>query len=67
MKIGIIVAMEKELRQLKKVFDDDSRYQIMQCGIGKVNAALGAQRMIFDFQPDAIISTGCAGGCGEGL
>ena len=67
MKIGIIVAMEKEIRQLKKVFDDDSRYQIMQCGIGKVNAALGAQRMIFDFHPDAIISTGCAGGCGEGL
>ena len=42
MKIGIIVAMEKELLQLKNVLGDDPRYSLMQCGIGKVNAALGA-------------------------
>lgn len=67
MKLGIIVAMEKELLQLKNVLGDDPRYSLMQCGIGKVNAALGAQRMIYEFRPDAIISTGCAGGNGDDL
>jgi len=67
MKIGIIVAMEKELRELKEVFGDDPRYVIMQCGIGKVNAAIGASEMIRQHQPDAIISSGCAGGNGPDL
>ena len=35
---------------------------LMQCGIGKVNAAIGAMVMIHEFQPQSIISTGCAGG-----
>ena len=67
MKIGIIVAMEKELRQLKSVLGDNPRFQLMQCGIGKVNAALGAQQLINEFHPDAIVSTGCAGGNGDDL
>ena len=67
MKIGIIVAMEKELRQLKNVLGDDPRFRLMQCGIGKVNAALGAQQLINEFRPDAIVSTGCAGGNGDDL
>lgn len=64
MRIGIIVAMDKELRQLQKLFSN-SNIQVQKCGIGKVNAALGAQKMINDFHPDAIISSGCAGGNGE--
>jgi len=64
MKIGIIVAMDKELRQLQSLFDDGS-VQVVKCGIGKVNAALGAQRMINEFHPDVIISSGCAGGNGD--
>lgn len=64
MKIGIIVAMDKELRQLQKLFSDGS-VMVQKCGIGKVNAALGAQRMINEFHPDAIISSGCAGGNGD--
>ena len=67
MKIGIIVAMEKELRELQKVFGDDPRYVIMQCGIGKVNAAIGAAEMIRQHHPDVIISSGCAGGNGDNL
>ena len=67
MKIGIIVAMEKELRELQKVFGDDPRYVILQCGIGKVNAAIGAAEMIREHHPDAIISSGCAGGNGDNL
>lgn len=35
---------------------------LMQCGIGKVNAAAGAVEMIRNFAPDCIISTGVAGG-----
>ena len=67
MKIGIIVAMEKELRELQKVFGDDPRYVILQCGIGKVNAAIGAAEMIREHHPNAIISSGCAGGNGDNL
>jgi len=66
MKIGIIVAMDKELNQLKQVFAD-SQVMVIKCGIGKVNAALGAQRMINDFRPDCIISSGCAGGNGDDI
>ena len=64
MKIGIIVAMDKELRQLKSLFTDGN-VRVEKCGIGKVNAALGAQRMINEFHPDVIISSGCAGGNGD--
>ena len=35
---------------------------LMQCGIGKVNAAAGTVELIRTFQPDCIISTGVAGG-----
>ncbi|MBR0276477.1 MAG: 5'-methylthioadenosine/S-adenosylhomocysteine nucleosidase [Prevotella sp.] len=66
MKIGIIVAMDKELRQLQQVFAG-SDVLVQKCGIGKVNAALGAQRMINDFHPDCIISSGCAGGNGDDI
>ena len=64
MKVGIIVAMDKELRQLTQLFDGID-VMVQKCGIGKVNAALGAQRMINEFHPDVIISSGCAGGNGE--
>ena len=66
MKIGIIVAMDKELQQLQQLFTDGS-VRVEKCGIGKVNAALGAQRMINEFQPDVIISSGCAGGNGDDI
>jgi nucleoside phosphorylase len=58
MKTGIIVAMDKELRQLQQLFSS-SDVLVQKCGIGKVNAALGAQRMINEFHPDCIISSGC--------
>ena len=54
MKIGIIVAMDKELNQLQALFNDGN-VRVEKCGIGKVNAALGAQRMINEFHPDCII------------
>ena len=66
MKIGIIVAMDKELHQLQQLFNDGD-VLVQKCGIGKVNAALGAQRMINEFHPDCIISSGCAGGNGNNI
>ncbi len=65
-KIGIIVAMDKELHQLQQLFPA-SEVLVQKCGIGKVNAALGAQRMINEFHPDCIISSGCAGGNGDDI
>ena len=35
---------------------------LLQCGIGKVNAAIGTAELIKTFSPDCIISTGVAGG-----
>ena len=55
--------MEKELRQLQQLFGSDD-VRVEKCGIGKVNAALGAQRMINEYRPDVIINSGCAGGNG---
>ena len=56
--------MDKELRQLQQVFKD-SDVVVRKCGIGKVNAALGAQQLINEERPDVIISSGCAGGNGD--
>lgn len=66
MKIGVIVAMDKELQQLQHLFDN-SRIIVEKCGIGKVNAAIGASEMIRKHQPDVIISSGCAGGNGNDI
>lgn len=58
--------MDKELHQLQQVFSG-SDVLVQKCGIGKVNAALGAQRLISEFHPDCIISSGCAGGNGDDI
>ena len=83
MKIGILTAMESEHKQIASLLTDkksvkdqfnyivgkleDKDVVLCQCGIGKVNAALGAQRMINKFHPDIIISSGCAGGNGDDI
>lgn len=66
MKIGVIVAMDKELQQLQHLFDN-SKIIVEKCGIGKVNAAIGASEMIRKHRPDVIISSGCAGGNGNDI
>ena len=35
---------------------------LMKCGIGKVNAAVGAAVAIEAYRPDLVVSSGCAGG-----
>ena len=70
MKIGIIVAMDKELEQLRTVFGscgNGIEVIVEKCGIGKVNAAIGALQMIQAHHPDVIISSGCAGGNGDDI
>lgn len=83
MKIGIIVAMSKELALLLHNIKDESRVSVngrnfylgrigrhevvlAQCGIGKVNAAVGTLTLIENFHPSLIINTGVAGGTGAG-
>ena len=36
----------------------------MECGIGKVNAAIGTQTLIERYKPEIVINTGVAGGTG---
>ena len=38
----------------------------MQCGIGKVNAAMGTAAMLEHYSPSVVINTGIAGGTGRG-
>ena len=65
MTIGIMVAMDKEYASIEALHSSD----IILCksGVGKVNAAAAATRMILEHRPDCIISTGCAGGLGGRL
>ncbi len=45
----------------------ESRVVLLQCGIGKTNAASGVTNLIISFHPDCIISTGVAGGIDAAL
>lgn len=69
MKIGIIIAMDIEYRKMLDVLGGESEGHIgrnevvlWQCGIGKVNAAVGTMSLIQQHHPDCILSTGLAGG-----
>ena len=66
MKIGVIVAMDKELKQLQQLFSSENII-IQKSGIGKVNAAIQTVEMIKQYKPDVIISSGCAGGNGDDI
>jgi len=84
MKIGVIVAMSVEFRQLEKLMEEprkesasgleftigkigENEVVLQQCGIGKVNAAMGVTLMIEHYRPECVVSTGCAGGIDERL
>ena len=68
MKIGVIIAMDIEYRQMRDALGGDSgrlgsnEIVLWRCGVGKVNAAVGTMRLIQEHHPDAIVSTGLAGG-----
>ncbi len=46
---------------------DGKSLVLHKCGIGKVNAAIGTCELINKYHPDALISSGCAGGLDERL
>jgi adenosylhomocysteine nucleosidase len=84
MKIGIIVAMHKELELLLPLLQDSEESRMggcefhrgkvgrhdviaMQCGIGKVNAAMGTLTLVNAFLPDFVINSGVAGGADKSV
>lgn len=68
MKVGVIIAMNVEYCQMRDALGGDSgrlgnnEIVLWRCGVGKVNAAVGTMRLVEKHHPDAIISTGLAGG-----
>ena len=68
MKIAVIIPMDSEYRQMQQLLGGDTgmlagnEIVLCRCGIGKVNAALGAQQLISEHHPDCIINPGVAGG-----
>ena len=60
--------MDVEYRQMHDAIGGDTGRLgnndiiLWQCGIGKVNAAVGTMRLVQEHHPDAILSTGLAGG-----
>ena len=61
-KIAVIVALESEYAMASRFLADRPGISLSLCGMGKVNAAIGATAIIGKERPDAIISTGLAGG-----
>lgn len=77
--IAIIVAMSKELELLLGLLEGHSeedgihfgtiagkQVAIMQCGVGKVNAALRTAALIDRCHPSVVVNSGVAGGTGAG-
>ncbi|MBP5402015.1 MAG: 5'-methylthioadenosine/adenosylhomocysteine nucleosidase [Treponema sp.] len=84
MKIGILGAMEREVKSLYEQLEGMAVKEIgkvkyycgtlcgkevvvVQCGVGKVSAAVGAQNLINHFGITHLINSGIAGAMGEGL
>ncbi|WP_191016628.1 5'-methylthioadenosine/adenosylhomocysteine nucleosidase [Treponema zioleckii] len=79
-RIGIIGAMDEEVSFLKSIAENKTEKDgfvsgtingtevvIVMSGIGKVNAALCAQRLILEFGVTHVINTGIAGAAAHGL
>ena len=62
MKVGIICAMQSELDLVEAAdFGSVNEVRCVLSGMGKVNAAVAATRLIYDYKPDCIINAGVAG------
>lgn len=76
MTIGIICAMEKEMKKYQEMFQfikinenfdilegyiSNKRILLCLSGIGKVNASITTQYLIDHYHPDFIINSGCSG------
>ncbi len=65
--LGNVSRMEKGLYVYTVGRIGQNEIVLMQCGIGKVNAAIGSTELLRFFQPDCVISTGVAGGIDSSL
>lgn len=80
MTIGIIAAMDKEIKKYKEIFElelknetlsiyegtyENKKIVLCLSGIGKVNAASTTQYLIDTYHPNVIINSGCAGSLTE--
>ena len=62
MKVGIICAMKAELDLVEASdFGSHNEVRCVLSGLGKVNAAVAATRLVYDYSPDCIINAGVAG------
>jgi adenosylhomocysteine nucleosidase len=66
-RIAVIVALESEYALVGKALGERPEMSLSLCGIGKVNAAVGATSLIERSKPDIIISTGVAGAIDSSL
>lgn len=83
-RIGIIGAMEEEVRTLISAMEEHQTEEVsglvfhlgtlggvpcavVQCGPGKVNAAVCAQTLALRYNPRLLINVGVAGGVGEDI
>lgn len=66
-RIAVIVALESEYALVGKALGGRPEMSLSLCGIGKVNAAVGATSLIERSKPDIIISTGVAGAIDSSL
>lgn len=57
-----VQTVHRNLKDFVKGHMGDVEIIMQQCGVGKVNSAIGAVEMIDCFHPDLMISTGVAGG-----
>lgn len=59
--------MERTVNGLEAEFGKIGSHDVCvsKCGIGKVNSAINAYKIIRDFQPDLVINSGVAGGTGK--
>lgn len=64
--LPLLSGLNEEVINGKKFFrgnlTDDKELIVLKCGIGKVNAAIGAVELINNFKPTCVISSGVAGG-----
>lgn len=74
MKIALIMAMDIEYRKMCDALGGrpegiigGNEVVLWQCGVGKVNAAIGTMDLIQRHHPDCIVSTGLAGGIDDSL
>lgn len=74
LRLSLVVAMDSEYHAVMELLGGNVHGRVGRCevslhrsGIGKVNAALTTQQIVWQEHPDGVLSTGVAGGIDESL